>query len=187
MIAGASRALGALPPCRLRRVQLPAVEAVPTELVGGANLIGETIRVDPALLLRSPTTIPRELDEPSVSAAFHRDRAHEIGAARAPVDPQMVDRPLGMGVKQLIDEADHFDARDGAHQRDAGRLRASSKRDDVSLESLGSEAASEDLGVYGHGRNISGIASILGATSRSTWTKLTARSAHVLTGTPWRR
>jgi hypothetical protein len=43
------------------------------------------------------------------------------------------------------------------------------------------------LGVYRHGRNISGIASLLGATGRSTWTKLTARSAHVITGTTWRR
>jgi hypothetical protein len=92
-----------------------------------------------------------------------------------------------MGVKQLIGEADDFDARHGAHQRDGRRLRASSKRDDVSLESLGSEAASEDLGVYRHRGNISGIASILGATGRSTLTKLTARSAHGITGTPWRR
>jgi hypothetical protein len=43
------------------------------------------------------------------------------------------------------------------------------------------------LGIYRHRRNISGIASILRAPGGSTWTKLTARSEHVLTGTPWRR
>jgi hypothetical protein len=158
-------------------LQLPLVKAVPAELVRGTDLIGESERVDPPLLFRSPPAVPGELDHAGLSAALDRDGAHEVRAPGSSVNSQVLDRPFRMGVQQLVDEPDHLDARNVSHEGDGLRVGSRGERDHIALELLGRAGAAEDLGVYGHGRNISTGRGLLGSTSPFNRTKLTGRSA----------
>jgi len=161
--------------CRL--LEVPAVEAIPAEFVGGANLVGEAEGIDPALLFRPPPAIPRELNHARLSAAFDNRGPDEIGAARTGVHPQPIDHPFRVGMEQLVDEADDFDPRDGAHERDGGHIGTRRERNDVALETIGRAGARQDSGVDWHGRNISGHRHRLGTSHPLKKTKLTGESA----------
>lgn len=156
---------------------LPALEAVPPELVRGADLIGEPVGVDPALFLRAPATIPGELDQPRFSAAFNRDCSNEIGAAGTRIDLKSIDHPFWVRVEELIDESDHLDARHSPHECDRWRLAAIRKGENVGLESIGRARTAENGGVEGHAGNISGCCQISAPIVCTTETKLTAQSA----------
>ena len=158
-------------------LQLPVVEAIPAELVGGANLVGEAERIDPSLLFRPPPTVPRELYYPRLSSALDNRRPHEIGAARTGVHLNPIDHPFRMSMEQLGDESDDFDARDGAHECDGRHIGASREGNDVALEAIGRAGARQDFGVDWHGRNISGERYRLGTSSPPAKTKLTGKSA----------
>ena len=174
----AGSALGGVAKDGLRLAGLPVVEAVPAELVGGADLIGESERIDPALLLRSPTAVPREFDHSRLPTTVHCEGANEVGATRACIHAQPLDDPLGMGVQELVDEADYLDARHIPHERDRRRFGAGCKSDHVSLEALRRARARQDLGIEGHGRNISGRRRLLGPPALWIRTKLAIGSAH---------
>ena len=184
---GNESALGGLAERGLARAQLPVMEAVPPEFVGGADLVGEPERVDPTLLFGAPAAVPCELDDPRLATTFDSDRANEIRAARPCVDLQMLDEPFRMGMEQLIDEPDHFDPRHATDERDRRSLGAGCERGDVSFESLGRARAREDFGVNRHGRNISGWHRALRAAGPVIKTKLTGGSARRVAGTnyPW--
>jgi hypothetical protein len=158
-------------------LELPPVEAVPAEFVGGANLVGEAEGIDPAFLFRSPSAIPCEPNHPRLSAAFDDRGPDEIGATRTGVDLKPIDHPLGMGMEQLVDEADDLDPRDRAHERDGRHIGARRERDHVGLESIGRAGTGQDFLVDWHGRNISGHRHRLGTAYRSKKTKLTGESA----------
>ena len=171
------RSLGAAGRVQATLVQLPAVETVPPEFVGGANLIGEAERVDPALLFGAPATVPGELDGPRLSAALDCHGANEVGAPGSSIDAKAFDDPFGVGVQKLVDEADHLDARDVPHEGDRGRIGARGECDDVGLEACCGAGARQDLSVDWHGRNISAGSAGLGHRRFSGKTKLTASSA----------
>ena len=173
-LAAQDYALGGLADCVA--IRLPVVKAIPAELVRRANLIGEAERVDPTFLLCPPSAIPSELDQARLAAALDRYAPDEIGAARPCVDAESIDRPFRMSVQQLIDEADDLDPRNAADQRDGRRFRTGRERQDVSLEALRSARARKELGVYRHGRNISGKTSVLGALFPRMQTNLTGGS-----------
>jgi len=170
-----------------RRVQLPTLEAVPPELVRGADLIREPKAVHPPFLLGPPAAVPRELDDATLAVAFDDERPDEIRAARPSVNAQAIDGPFGVRVEQLVDEADHLDARNWPHQGDRGRFSALGERDDIGFETFGREGTLDDLGVYRHGRNISGVPWFLGVHAAPSRTKLTVGSAHVSREIPWLR
>ena len=169
--------LGGLAGERSGLLEVPPVEAIPAEFVGGANLVGEAEGIDPALLFRPPPAIPRELNHARLSAAFDNRGPDEIGAARTGVHPQPIDHPFRMGMEQLVDEADDFDPRDGAHERDGGHIGTRRERNDVALETIGRAGARQDSGVDWHGRNISGDRHRLGTSHPLKKTKLTGESA----------
>ena len=169
--------LGRLAGERSGLIEVPPVEAIPAELVGGANLVGEAEGIDPPLLFRPPPAIPRELNHSRLSAAFDNRGPDEIGAARTGVHPQPIDHPFRMGMEQLVDEADDFDPRDGADERDGGHIGTRRERNDVALETIGRAGARQDFGVDWHGRNISGARHRLGTSYPSNETKLTGESA----------
>ena len=159
------------------RVQLPAVEAIPAELVGGANLVGKAERVEPAFLFRPPPAVPREVDHAGLSTALDHRRPDEVGAARTGVHLHSIDHPFRMGMEQVRDQTDDLDPRDGTHERDGRHIGAGREGNDIALEAIGRAGAREDFRVDWHGRNISGDRCWLGASAPSTQTKLTARSA----------
>lgn len=156
--------------------RLPMVEAVPAELIGGANLIGEAKGIDPALLFGAPAAVPGKLDDARLSAALDRDCSNEVRAARPRVNAQAIDGPFGMRVQQLVDEPDDLDPRDVADERDGRRLGARGKGSDVSLEAFRRARAREDLGINRHGRNISGTTSVSKPTATAIQTNLTVQS-----------
>ena len=163
--------------CDGHRLQLPAVEAIPAEFVGGANLVREAEGIDPALLFRPPPAIPRELNHAALSTTLDHSSPDEVGAARTGVHLHSIDHPFRMGMEQLSDEADDLDPRDGAHERDGRHISARREVNDVALEAIGRARARQDFGVDWHGRNISGDRRWLGASAPSKQTKLTAKSA----------
>ena len=175
-MTGGRETLGGLAGER-RGLQLPAVETIPAELVGGANLVGEAERIDPALLFRPPPAIPRELYDPRLAAALDHCSPDEIRAARTGVHLNSIDHPFRMGMEQLSDEADDLDPRDGAHERDGRHISARREVNDVALEAIGRARARQDFGVDWHGRNISGDRDRLRTSSPATRTKLTGKSA----------
>ena len=158
-------------------MQLPALEAIPAELVGGANLVGEPEGIDPTFLFRPPAAIPGELDPTRLSTALDYCGPDEIGAARAGIHLNSIDYPLRMGVKQVGDEADDLDPRDGAHERNGRHIRARREGNDVAFEAIGRAGARQDFGVDWHGRNISGDRHRLGTSPPGKRTKLTGKSA----------
>ena len=160
-----------------RRLQLPAVEAIPAELVGGPNLIGEAERIEPTLLFRAPSAIPRELNYAGLSTTFDHGGPDEVGAARTGVYLHSIDHPFRMSMEQVGDQTDNFDPRDGAHERDGRHIRPRREGNDVALEAFSRAGAREDVGVDWHGRNISGDWHRLGRSSPLQQTKLTGRSA----------
>ena len=166
---------------RLLRLQpidwLPAVEAVPAELVRRTDLIGEPIGVDPSFLLGPPATIPGELEHSRLATTLDDYRPDEVGAAGARVNVEPFDGPLRVRVKDLVDEPNHLDARDRVRVGDGWRLMARRQRDDVSLEAFAGGRAREELGIDRHGRNISRGRADAEATVRSLKTKLTTGSA----------
>ena len=153
------------------------MEAVPPELIGSANLVREAEGIHPALLFRPPPAIPGELDDSRLPASFDEGGADEIRASRARIHLQPVDHPLGVGMEQLVDQADHLDARDVPHQRDGWDVGTRREGDDVVLEAVGRAGARQDFGVDGHGRNISGRQHWPGTVGERTRTKLTTESA----------
>jgi len=155
---------------------LPVVETIPAELVRRADLVRKAERIHPALLLRTPATVPGELDDTRVSATVDRHGPNEVGAARARVNSQPINDPFRVRVQQLIDQSDDLDARDVADERDRGRFGASSERDHIGLEAFGGAGVREDLGIYWHGRNISGATGILGGVRTRKQTNLTNES-----------
>ena len=157
-------------------LEVPPVEAIPAEFVRGANLVGEAEGVDPALLFRPPPAIPRELNHPRLSGAFDNRGPDEIGATRTGIHLKPIDHPFRMGMEQLVDEADDFDSRHGAYERDGRHIRARRERDDIVLESIGRAGTGQDLCVDWHGRNISGDRHRLGTSYPSKKTKLTGES-----------
>ena len=162
---------------RLSLNGLPDVEAVPAEFVCGADLIREAVCIEPALLLGAPTAVPRELDRLRFARAFDGDRSHEIGTAGARIDVESLDRPLGVRVEDLIDEAKHLDTRDDTRVGDRGRVEARREREDVSLEAICGGRLRKKLGIYGHERNISRGAPDAVACAVFHLTKLTGESA----------
>jgi len=138
-------------------------------------------------LLGPPAAVPRELDDATLAVAFDDERPDEIRAARPSVNAQAIDGPFGVRVEQLVDEADHLDARNWPHQGDRGRFSALGERDDIGFETFGRERTLDDLGVYRHGRNISGVPWFLGVHAAPSRTKLTVGSAHVSREIPWLR
>ena len=168
--------LGVLAGEGCRSIEVPAVEAIPAEFVGGANLVGEAEGIDPALLFRPPPTIPRELNHARLSAAFDHGGPDEIGATRTGVHLKSIDHPFWMGMEQLVNEADDLDPRDRAYERDGCHIGARRERDRVGLESIGRARPGQDFGVDWHGRNISGRWHRLGTSSPSKKTKLTGES-----------
>lgn len=165
---------------RLLRVRpfVPSLEAIPAELVGRPDLVGEAECVHPTLLFGSPTAIPRELEPSRFACAFDDSRADEVGAAGPRIHLHSLDRELGVRVEQLIDEPDHLDARDVARHRDRGRVGSGSECDDVSFEGLGRAGAGQQFEVDWHGRNIQIDGRGSGSPRRTMRTKLTAGSAH---------
>lgn len=157
---------------------LPAVETIPAELVGSTNLIGETERIDPSLLLGPPTAVPRELEHARFACAFDDNGSHEIRAARTRIDVKSLDDPFGMGVEDLVHQADHLDPRHGAGVRDRRRLSARRQGDDVRLETFGGGRSRQQLGIDWHGRNISKRWLVPEGKMLSLKTKLTVGSAH---------
>ena len=158
-------------------LELPPVEAIPAEFVGGANLVREAEGIDPALLFRPPPAIPREPNHARLAPAFDDRGSDEIGTTRTGVDLHSIHHPFGMGMEQLVDEANDFDPRNGAHERDGRHIRARRERDHVGLESIGRAGTRQDFGVDWHGRNISGRWHRLGTSSPSEKTKLAGESA----------
>ena len=158
-------------------VLVPALEAVPAELVRSADLVRKPVRVEPSLLLGPPTTVPRELEEARVAGALYDHRTHEIRAPRPCVDVQPLDGELRVRMEQLVDEPYHLDPRDVAGQGDSGDLSAGSERDDVGFEPGRRARARQQLGVDGHGRNIQMSRPRAGSAGLDTRTKLTAESA----------
>ena len=158
-------------------MQLPPLEAIPAELVGGANLVGEPERIDPTFLFRPPAAIPRELNHTRMATALDYCGPDEIGATRAGIHLNSIDYPFRMGVKQVGDEADDLDPRDGAHERNGRHFHARREGNDVALEAFGRAGARQDFGVDGHGRNISGDRHRPGTSPPAKRTKLTGRSA----------
>ena len=156
---------------------LPAVEAVPPELIRRADLIGESEGVDPAFLLGTPPAVTCELEYARFSSALDSSGPDEVGASRACVDVQALDRPFRVRVKNLVDEAEHLDARDDAGVGDRFGLEARCEREDVGLETIAGGRPREESGVNRHGRNISKRLSRAGATGFSLQTKLTGGSA----------
>jgi len=175
-MAAARETLGGLTHVR-RGLRVPAMEAIPSELVGGANLVGEAECIDPALLFRPPTAVPCKVNHARLSTTLDNCCSHEIGAAGTGIHLNSIDHPFRMRVKQLGDEADDFDPRDGAHERDGRHIRARREGNDVALEAIGRAGARQDLSVDRHGRNISGDRDLLGTSSAVNTTKLTDRSA----------
>ena len=157
-------------------LELPPVEAIPAELVGGANLVWKAECIDPALLFRPPPAIPREPNHPRLSAALDNRCPDEIGTAGTRVHLKPIDHPLRMGVEQLVDEADDLDSRDGAHECDGWHISARGEGNDVVLEAIGRAGARQDFGVDWHGRNISGSLHRLDTSYRAKKTKLTGES-----------
>jgi hypothetical protein len=155
---------------------LPAVKAVPAELVCSSDLVRETERVDPSLLFGAPAAVPGEFDHSRFSGTFDDYRADEIGAAGPGVDVQSLDRPLWVSVEDLVHETDQLDPRHGARVRDRRGIDTRREGDDVSLELLGGGRPREELGVYRHGRNISGGEGGSNTNVLSLQTKLTVRS-----------
>lgn len=162
--------------CDGHGLQLPAVETIPAELVGGPNLVGEAERVDPAFLFRPPPAIPGELDHARLPAALDHCRPDEIGTARTRVHPNAIHHPFRMGMQQMGDESDDLDPRGGAHQRDGGHIGARREGEDVALEAIGRAGPCEDVGVDLHGRNISGDRGRLATSTPRKETKLTGKS-----------
>lgn len=158
-------------------LRLPAVEAIPAELVGGPNLVREAERVGPAFLFSPPPAIPRELNHAGLSATLDHRRPDEVGAARTGVHLHSIDHPFRMGIKQLGDQADDFDSRDRAHEGDRRHIGPRRERNDIALEAICRAGAREDFGVDWHGRNISGDRHRLGTSFPSKQTKLTGKSA----------
>ena len=175
----AREALGELGADGRALLELPPVEAIPAEFVGGANLVREAEGIDPALLFRPPPAIPREPNHARLAPAFDDRGSDEIGTTRTGVDLQSIHHPFRMGMEQLVDEANDFDPRNGAHERDGRHIRARRERDHVGLESIGRAGTRQDFGVDWHGRNISKRLGFSGAGSFGRTTKLTAGSAHV--------
>ena len=173
----AGAALGVVAMRGLRLARLPVLEAVPAELVGGADLIGEAKGIHPSLLLRSPTTVPRELDNSGMTTALDGYAADEIRAARPGVDAYALDHPLGVSVQQLIDEPDDLDARNSAHQRDRWRIETGCERMYVGLEAIRGAGPLQDFDVDWHWWNISVGQRVPRASASSSKTKLTAESA----------
>ena len=161
---------------------LPAVEAVPAELVRGPDLVREAERVHPSFLLGTPAAVPRELEHSRFPGAFDDDRADEIGAARPCVDVQSLDGPLGVGVKDLVHEADHLDPGNGARVGDRGGVDTRRQGDDVGLEAVGGGRSREELSVYRHGRNIPRRDALSNTNVLSLQTKLTGESAQAFRG-----
>ena len=157
----------------------PPLKAVPTELICCTDLIGKAVRIHPPLLFGPPAAIPGELERTRLTGGFHQDRPDEIGAAGARVYVKALDRPFRVRVQQVVDEADHLDARHVPREGDRGSLLARDEGNDVGLEALAGTGAREDLGVDWHGRNISKRLGFSGAGSFGRKTKLTAGSAHV--------
>ena len=56
-------------------VLVPALEAVPAELIGGADLIGKPVGIDPTLLLSPPSAVPGELEHARLTAAVDANAA----------------------------------------------------------------------------------------------------------------
>jgi hypothetical protein len=160
--------------------RLPPMEAVPAKLVRGADLIWVAVGINPALLLRSPTAVPRKLDHARLSAAFDRHRSDKVRATGPRVDVQSIDDPLRVGVQQLVDEPDHLDSRHRAREGDRWRLGATRKGEQICLESVSRARTAEDLSVDRHGRNISGDRLIRASLVSSRRTKLTAGSARAI-------
>ena len=158
-------------------LELPPVEAIPAEFVGGANLVREAEGIDPALLFRPPPAIPREPNHARLAPAFDDRGSDEIGTTRTGVDLHSIHHPFGMGMEQLVDEANDLDPRNGAHERDGRHIRARRESDHVGLESIGRAGTRQDFGVDWHGRNISGRWHRLGTSSPSEKTKLAGESA----------
>ena len=169
--------LGAGARLRGALVQLPPVEAIPPELIGGADLIGKSERVEPTLLLGPPAAVPRELDGAGLPATLDRYRTDEVRASGPGIDTQSLDHPFRVRVQELVDETDHLDARGIAHERDRGRFCTRGECDDVGLEAIGGAGARQDLGVDWHGRNISARGAELDRTTASWKTKLTVQLA----------
>ena len=158
-------------------LRLPVVEAVPAELVGGANLVGEAECIHPPFLFRPPPAIPRKLNHTGLSTALDHRGPAEIGAARTGVHLNSVDHPLRMGMEQLVDEPDDLDPRHGAHERDGRHIRARGEGNDVVLEAIGCAGARQDFGVDWHGRNISKDRCRPNTSFPAKKTKLTGESA----------
>ena len=156
----------------------PALKAVPAELICGADLIRKAVRVHPPLLFGPPAAIPGELEHTGLTGAFHHDGPDEVGATGAGVYVKTLDRPLGVRVQQVVDEADHLDARHVPGEGDRGGLRSRGEGDDIGLEALAGAGAREDLGVDWHGRNISKRGGFSDGDLVRRRTKLTAGSAH---------
>ena len=156
---------------------LPNLEAVPAELVGGPDLVGEPVRVHPTFLLGPPAAVPSELEHAGLTAAFYDHGTNEIGAAGSRVEMKAFDRPFGMGVQELIDEPQHLDARHDVGVRDRRRVASRQQRGDVSFEAIGSRRPCQELVIDWHGRNISTRLSNAEESCTSLQTKLTARSA----------
>jgi len=165
---------------RLHRLPpfVPALEAIPAELVGRADLVGKAECVYPALLFGSPAAIPGELEPSRIASTFNDNGPDEVRASRSRVHVHLFDRELGVRVKQLIDEPDHLDPRDVARQRDRARFRAGSEGDDVSFEGVRRAGAGQQFEVEWHGRNIQTDGSRSGSPRHPMRTKLTAGSAH---------
>ena len=159
------------------RVQLPAVEAIPAELVGGPNLVRKAERVGPTLLFSPPPAIPRELNHAALSTTLDHSSPDEVGAARTGVHLHSIDHPFRMGMEQVRDQTDDLDPRDGTHERDGRHIVAGREGNDIALEAIGRAGARENFRVDWHGRNISEDRHRLGTSSRSNKTKLTGKSA----------
>ena len=167
---------------RRRRALLPSLEAVPAELVGGANLVGVPIRIEPSLLLGPPSAVPREIEAAPLASTLDDDRSHEVRAPRTRVDVQPFDGELGVGMEQLIDQPDYLDPRNVAGNRNRGDLSARREGDDVGFELGGRARARQQSSVDGHGRNIQMVTARAGSAGLTTRTKLTAGSAQARPG-----
>jgi len=175
-MAGSRATLGRLA-CDGRRLRLPAVEAIPAELVGGPNLVRKAERVGPTLLFSPPPAIPRELNHAALSTTLDHSSPDEVGAARTGVHLHSIDHPFRMGMEQVRDQTDDLDPRDGTHERDGRHIGAGREGNDIALEAIGRAGARENFRVDWHGRNISEDRHWLGTSSRSNKTKLTGKSA----------
>lgn len=87
---------------------LPALEAAPAELAGGARLVPESETVFPAELPRAPGAAPGECEAVDRLALVGQKLSREIGAAGTGGQSHSLDAELGMRVEELREHSLHL-------------------------------------------------------------------------------